>query len=141
VRGAIGGLSAAIELADLAPPPEDVATVLAGNVYHRHVMLGAVDASRCTGDGLRGRLLRDGELVAETDDPGALTGELVELVRLTAEVLGACGERLRAGEVLITGSIVTPLPVHPGERVEVEVTPLGRLSVQLTSRSAPVRTS
>jgi 2-keto-4-pentenoate hydratase len=141
VRAAVGGLSPAIELADLDPPPEDVRAVLAGNIYHRHVLLGPVDRSRSTGEGLRGRLLRDGEVAAEVDDPEALTGEIVEVIRLAGEVLEACGERLRAGEVVITGSIVPPVPVRPGERLEAEIEPLGRVAVQVTSRSAPVRTS
>jgi 2-keto-4-pentenoate hydratase len=132
VRAAIGGLSAAIELADLDPPPEDVRAILAGNIFHRHVVLGPVHPERSTGEGIAGRVVVDGEEVAATDDPSALTGELVEVVRLTAELLGACGERLRAGEVVITGSIVPPMPVRPGQRVEVQLGPLGPLTLQLT---------
>src|SRR5215207_7365148 len=36
VRDAIGGLSAAIELADVDPPPRDVRAILAGNIFHRN---------------------------------------------------------------------------------------------------------
>ena len=131
VRDAIGGLSAAIELADLDPPPEDVQAILTGNIFHRHVVLGAVDGSRSTGEGITARVLVDGDEVAATDDPAALTGELVEVVRLTAETLAGCGERLRAGEVVITGSVVPPQPVAPGQRVEVELPPLGALTLEL----------
>jgi 2-keto-4-pentenoate hydratase/quercetin dioxygenase-like cupin family protein len=129
VRAAIGGLSAAIELADLDPPPEDVQAILAGNIFHRHVVLGPVDRDRSTGEGIGARVLIDGEEVGATDDPAALTGELVEVVRLTAETLADSGERLRAGEVVITGSVLPPQPVAPGQRVEVELGPLGALSV------------
>ncbi len=132
VRGAIGGLSAAIELADLHPPPEDVRAILAGNIFHRHVLLGPVDRGRSTGDGVTARVVIDGEQVAANDEPATLTGELVEVVRLTAETLAACGERLRAGEVLITGSMTPPQPVAPGQRVSVEVAPLGTLALRLT---------
>jgi 2-keto-4-pentenoate hydratase len=132
VRAAIGGLSAAIELADVDPPPEDVRTILAGNIFHRHVVLGPVDRERSTGEGISARVLVDGREVAATDDPAALTGEIVEVVRLTAETLAGCGERLRAGEVVITGSVIPPHPVAPGQRVEVEVPPLGELSVRLS---------
>jgi 2-keto-4-pentenoate hydratase len=132
VRDALRGLSPAIELADVDVAPEDVRAILAGNIFHRHVVLGPVDAGRSTGAGIRGRLLVDGKEVAATDDPAALTGELVEVVRSTAELLAACGERLRAGEVVITGSVVAPLPVAPGQRVEAELAPLGRVAVRLT---------
>ena len=131
VQEAIRGLSAAIELVDLDPPPTDVRAILAGNIYHRRLVLGRVDEARRTGEGIGARVLRAGEEIAATDDPSALTGELVEVVRLTAELLEACGERVRAGEVVITGSVAPPQPVTPGRRVEVELGPLGGLTVHL----------
>jgi 2-keto-4-pentenoate hydratase len=129
VRAAIGGVSAAIELADVHPPPADVERILADNVFQRHVLLGPVVGSdqRPT----VGRLVRDGEEVARADTPDALTGDVVEVVRLTAETLAANGARLRAGEVVITGSLVPPLPVAPGERITAELPPLGSVSVDL----------
>jgi 2-keto-4-pentenoate hydratase len=130
--GAIAGLSAAIELADVDVPPADPETILAGNIYHRRVMLGPVDTGRRDGAGIGARLLRAGEAVAETDDPAALTGDLVEVVRLTGELLAACGEELRDGDVVITGSALPPLSVGPGDTVVAELGPLGRLSVVLT---------
>ena len=133
VAAALRGLSAAIELADLHPPPDDVRAILAGNIYHRHFVLGPVDETRRSAEGIGGRVLRDGEEIASTEDPQALTGELLEIVRLTGELLEACGERLRAGEVVIAGSVVAPVPVAPGERVAVELGPLGRLEVSLVA--------
>jgi 2-keto-4-pentenoate hydratase len=134
VVAAIGGLSAAIELADLHPPPTDVRTILAGNIFHRHVVLGPVHRARRNAEGIGGRVVRDGTEIASTDDPAALTGEPVEVVRLVGELLDACGERLRAGEVVITGSVVAPVPVAPGQRVAVELGPLGGLSVRLVPK-------
>ena len=46
VHAAIGGLSAAIELADVDFAPSDPETILAGNIYNRHVLLGPVDTGR-----------------------------------------------------------------------------------------------
>jgi 2-keto-4-pentenoate hydratase len=132
VRAAIAGLGPAIELADLDPPPTDVRAVLAGNIFHRHVVLGPVDGSRSTGEGIGGRVLRDGEEIASTHDPAALTGEIVEVVRSTAEQLAACGELLRAGDVVISGSVVPPQPIAPGQRIAVELGPLGGLSLTFT---------
>src|SRR5450759_159643 len=65
---AIAGLGPAIELADLDRPPEDVEQILAGNIYQRHVILGACDVSRAGGvlDGLMGRIVRNGTEVAHT---------------------------------------------------------------------------
>jgi 2-keto-4-pentenoate hydratase len=127
VRDAVGGLAAAIELADVHPPPTDVGAILAGNIYHRHVQLGPKGSEPPPS----ARIVRDGEEVAATDAPEELTGERIEVVRLTAELLAMNGERLRAGEVVITGSIFPPLPVAPGERVTAEIPPLGSLTVAL----------
>lgn len=131
VGAAVGGLSAAIELADVDPPPTDVRAILAGNIYHRHVILGPVDDMRKTAEGIGGRVLRDGDEIASTEDPAILTGEVVEVVRLTGKLLEACGERLRADDVVITGSVVAPVPVGPGQRLAVELGALGRLAVSL----------
>jgi 2-keto-4-pentenoate hydratase len=124
VRQAVAGLSAAIELADVDPPPADVRAILAGDIFHRHVLLGPVRDGVTATDGVRARVLLDGS-------PVALTGEAVEVVRRTAEVLEACGEQLRGGEVVITGSVVPPLAVVAGQTVTVDFGKLGGLTVSL----------
>jgi 2-keto-4-pentenoate hydratase len=131
VRDAIGGLAAAIELVDLDGPRDDIPAVLAVNIFHRHVTLGPVRAGHATADGITASVRIDGEEVVATDDPTALTGELVEMLRLTAEQLGACGELLSAGDVVIAGAVVTPQPVAPGRRIEARLDPLGTLSLAL----------
>jgi 2-keto-4-pentenoate hydratase len=131
VRDAIGGLSAAIELADVSPPPEDPRAILAGNIFQRHVMLGPVDESRSTAEGIGGRVVVDGEEHSANDDPASITGEVVEVVRLTGELLEAVGERLRAGQVVITGSVVPPVRIAPDQAVAIDLGPLGGLRVQL----------
>jgi 2-keto-4-pentenoate hydratase len=134
---AIAGLGPAIELADLDRPPDDIEQILAGNIYQRHVILGACDVSRAGGvlDGLTGRILRNGTEVARTSDPQANTGDLIDIVRHVADVLAACGERLRAGQIIITGSIVPPLWVEAGEEVVFQLDPIGGVSIRFAARS------
>jgi 2-keto-4-pentenoate hydratase len=131
VRDAVAGLSAAIELADVSFPPDDVRRILAGNIFQRHVLLGPVRPDVRDGSGVRARVVRDGEEIARTDNPAAITGEVLEVVRLTAELLAAVGERLRAGDVVITGSVVPPVQCAPGQAFAVELEPLGRLAARL----------
>jgi 2-keto-4-pentenoate hydratase len=131
VRSAVAGLSAAIELVDVNPPPADVRKILAGNIYHRHVVLGPVRAGWTPAAELTGAALVDGVEVAATGDVTALTGDTVEVLRLTAELLQACGEQLRAGDVVITGSVVPPVQLVPGHTVAVDLGLLGGLSVSL----------
>ena len=128
-RTSIAGVAVAIELADVHPPPEDVETVLAGGVFTRHVMLGPLLAGRTDSAGVVTRILVDGAEVATSDDASALVGELGDAVRSAAETLADCGERLAEGQILMTGSILAPLPVGPGQQVEVQLSPLGTLRV------------
>ena len=125
----IAGVSAAIELADLHPMPADVEEILAGGIYTRHVVLGPVVPGRATSDGVVARIVVDGAEVAATDDVTELVGGLAENVRSAAATLGAHGESLRDGEFLMSGSVFPPLPVKPGQRVEVSLEPLGRLGL------------
>lgn len=121
--GRIDGYAVAIELADLDPPPEDAGAIVAGNIFHRHVLLGPF---RGPAERLTAVLERDGEEVGRTDTPDALTGEYARLVEVVREI---AGDELRAGDVIITGSIFPPVEVRPGERVTAEVEPLGSLTV------------
>jgi len=74
----------------------------------------------------------DGDDVAGTDDPTALTGDLPTIVASAADTLAASGAGgLSPGDVVITGSVVPPIPVGPG-RWTVEAVGLGRVSVDLT---------
>ena len=138
VRRAIKGIGPAIELADLDCPPDDVERILAGNIYQRHVILGPCDTSRagCVLDGLTGRILRNGTEAARTADPQANTGDLIGIVRHVADVLAAFGEQLRAGQIIITGSIVPPLWVEAGEEVVFQLDPLGSVSIRFASASS-----
>lgn len=131
IRAAVAGLSAAIELVDVSPPPSDVRAILAGNIFHRHVVLGPVREGWTAPGDLTGAALVDGVEVAATDDVTALTGDTVEVLRLTAELLDACGEQLRAGDVVITGSVVPPVQLVAGHTVAVDLGLLGKLSVSL----------
>lgn len=129
---AIVGLGAAIELADLDPPPEDIKAILAGNIYQRHVVVGPMRPGAGIA-GLTGRVIRNGAEVARTDDVEANTGKLVDLVRHVADLLAACGERLRAGEIIIGGSVVPPLFVTPDDtEIALVLDPIGEVSVQFS---------
>lgn len=116
---AIAGIAPAIELVDLTEPSEDVTAILAGNVYHRHVVLGTRENVRrgSSVDGLSGTVSRDGTEIATSNELQGMTGDYVDIVRHIADLLAAFGERLTAGQVVITGSVVQPFPVQPGETI------------------------
>jgi 2-keto-4-pentenoate hydratase len=129
---AIAGISPAIELVDLHTPPQDPERILGENIYQRHVVLAGIEPARAgaSSDGLACRIMRHGKESARTTDPQANTGQWIEIVRHVADVLAAFGERLRAGEIIITGSVVPPLALEPGEAgIAFEVDPLGGVAV------------
>jgi 2-keto-4-pentenoate hydratase len=130
---AIVGISPAIELVDVHTPPQDPERILSENIYQRHVVLGGPGTVRAGAkpDGLTCRIIRHGTESARTTDPQANTGQWVEIVRHVADVLAAFGERLRAGEIIITGSVVPPLALEPGEaEIAFQVDPLGGVAVR-----------
>ncbi|MEX0863970.1 MAG: fumarylacetoacetate hydrolase family protein [Acidimicrobiia bacterium] len=129
----ISGLGAAIELADVDSPVEDIGQVLEGNIFHRAVVLGPPDHSRVDGSvaGMRARISRNGSEIADTEDLEALTGRIVSVLGHTAALLRAAGERLGAGDVVIVGSVIQPIKVHPGDEITFELVPLSPISVSV----------
>jgi 2-keto-4-pentenoate hydratase len=137
VAEAIAGLGPAIELADMdvAPEPENVEAILAGDVFQRQVVLGPAAASRAGGKvaGLHVRALRNGVEVATTTDPEENIGKILDLVRHLADMLDAFGERLRAGEVIITGSAVPFIMIEPSDRSFAhKLDPIGEVSLRFS---------
>ncbi len=132
---AVKEIGPAIELADLdpVPTPENIDTILEGDIYQRQVLLCA--QTRATGnmDGLTSRVMRRGAEVNRTNDPQALTGKLGDILAGTANMLAAFGEKLSAGDVIITGSITPPPMIEPDETGFVHaVDPIGEVSVIFT---------
>jgi 2-keto-4-pentenoate hydratase len=131
---AIDGLGAAIELADVDVPAHELEQAVATDLFQRRVVLGQVDRSRAGGDagGIEARVYRDGSEAARTDDPEGFVGNLVDVTRHVANYLGAFGEHLASGQVIITGSVVPLVWLEPGEEVRVELDPLGTLSLNFS---------
>jgi 2-keto-4-pentenoate hydratase len=134
--GAIGGLSPAIELVDVTFAPEDVEAILGANVYQRHVVLGPRAAPRAGAafDGLAATVLRNGAEVARATDAQANVGNILDTVRHVADTLAEFGERLAAGDVIITGSITPPFHLGPGDKgVDFTLDPIGTVSVRFSA--------
>jgi 2-keto-4-pentenoate hydratase len=132
---AIAGISPAIELADVHEPATDPERILSHDIYQRHVVLAGTTPARAGGaaDGLTCRIMRRGVEFARTSDPQANTGRWVDIVAHVANVLAAFGERLRAGEVIITGSVVPPIVIEPDENeLAFTLDPVGVVSVKFS---------
>jgi 2-keto-4-pentenoate hydratase len=80
--------------------------------------------------GLTSRVFRRGDVVNTTTDPEALTGKLGDIVAHVANTLAAYGEKLAAGDVIITGSITPPIMIDADEtEIAHALDPIGEVSV------------
>lgn len=135
VKAAISAIGPAIELADLTPPPDDVTTILAGNIFHRRVVLGRTDPSRAGArlDGLFGTVTRNGVKGAPVsgDALEANTGRILDVVSHMADTLAASGEKLSRGDVIICGSVVAPIFLEPSDtEIAFALAGIGGVSVR-----------
>ena len=107
--------------------------VLEGDVYQRCVLLGASTRVGSSTEGLTSRLIRRGAEMARSTDPEALTGKLIDVVAHVANGLAAFGEKLSAGDVIITGSITPPVMIEPDEtEIAHAIDPIGEVSVRFS---------
>jgi 2-keto-4-pentenoate hydratase len=123
-REAIAGCAVALELVDVAPPRQDLEGVIEDNVYHGAVALGSLRPW------VRGQRARARAVV--NDRPAAqarIADDYAPTVRAVAQLLVAAGERLRAGDRILSGGL-THVPVAPGDRVAAVIDGLG--SVEAT---------
>jgi 2-keto-4-pentenoate hydratase len=132
VTAAIREIMPAIELADLdpMPAPNNLDLVLAGDIYQRQVLLCERTRAGASVAGLTSRVTRRGQEVNRTTDPEALTGKLLDIVALVANTVAAFGEKLSAGDVIITGSITPPPMIEADETEFVHaLDPIGEVRV------------
>jgi 2-keto-4-pentenoate hydratase len=134
---AIAAIGPAIELVDIErlPEPETLELTLASNISQRHVVLGPVDRGRAGAElaGLSARIFRNDAEIAKTSDLTANTDDPVELLRHLANLLAAFGEQLRAGEFIITGSVVPPLFIEDKDAsFRFKLAPVGSVAVRFS---------
>jgi 2-keto-4-pentenoate hydratase len=127
---AIAALAPAIEVVDVTHTLAGVEALLSGNLYHAAVLLGPEYRS-----GVRDpRAVISAQMRANGKKAGIseahrLPLHLGEIVRHAADTLGRHGETLRAGDWIISGSIIEPLVVAPGTVIEIDMPPLGRVAL------------
>jgi 2-keto-4-pentenoate hydratase len=122
----IVALLPALELVD---PPDlsiGVHAILAGNIFHRAVAFGPrVEASEPGA----GRILVNGEVQHSVSAEQA-RGSLETMVEAVAGRLEAAGERLRPGEIVITGVLAPPHKAEPGDVVRLELEDVGGVELR-----------
>jgi 2-keto-4-pentenoate hydratase len=128
----VAGISAAIELADADPPPTEIEAVLAGDIYHRAVVLDRGATPTPLAHPIAARIERDGEEYAATADAEAEVGRIEELAAWTVDYLRHFGVETAAGEVVISGSVVPLLDIASGQHLTNNLLDIGAVEVSIT---------
>ncbi len=136
IRDAVAACMAAIEIVDdraIDYSLIDAPLLIADNSFNAGCVLGeeVTDWQGLDLAALQGRMLINGEVVGEGVGGDALGHPLVPLSWL-ANNLNHRGTMLRAGDVVLTGSIVATKWLQPGDQMVTEVDGLGRAGLNVT---------
>ena len=126
--GSIAGLAAAIEVVDFDRPVEDAYEIVSTNIFHRAVAIASSEHD-ASPEGLTAVLSVDGE---ERESAPADKFDLPAIVALVDETLATADESLEVGDRIIAGSLTTPVDVAPGQRVSLDLGPLGSVEIDFT---------
>jgi 2-keto-4-pentenoate hydratase len=130
--GAIAAVAPAIEIVDIDLPFDYVEPIVAANVFHRGWLTGPeqplddVDLSQITAVVLRGGVTEHEAPVTEA------MGDIRDVVAGVAMRLEQAGEELRAGDIVICGSLTQIVSVAPENELEVRFGPLGTLRLSFS---------
>lgn len=118
-------LAAAIEVVDVDAPFSEIERVVAGNIFHRAVLLG--DFRPGYPPPRKAAVLVSGQERERVDvDPDFDPEEVIAFVsRELAEV----GETVQPGDKIIAGSLTPPVEIAPGDLVGVQLDNLGMIQL------------
>jgi 2-oxo-hept-3-ene-1,7-dioate hydratase len=129
VNGEIASLAPALELVDLDLPFDHIGPIIAANVFHRGVVFGPELTGLDPGaTGLPVTVIRGGEVAAS----GALDEPPTVTLAMVRSFLDAHGAAIETGQRIIAGSLITPLAVSSGERLEIDFGPLGQMAISFS---------
>jgi 2-oxopent-4-enoate/cis-2-oxohex-4-enoate hydratase len=91
--------------------------------------LGAADPHRVDFQSCRMTVYKNGQVIS-TGTGGEALGSPAYCVAWLANTLGSFGVPLRAGEVVLSGSLVPLEPVRPGDQMNLQIEDIGSASVR-----------
>ena len=129
---AIEGFAPAIEIIDVARTTHDITSILEDNIFHETVILGEVrrDIPDLCANDILATVSVNSQLI-QTGDPSRYPEDITDVVSVVADTLAKQGKCLQAGDWIISGSITTPIEVLTGDYIDVTLSPLGSLSVNI----------
>jgi 2-keto-4-pentenoate hydratase len=125
-NGEVAALAPALELVDLLVPATTLELILTNNIFHKGVVFGP----ESTGADVRDLAVTVRGGSERLEAAGHLTEAPEETVSLVRAFLAAHGATLEPGDRIIAGSLIAPLPIEPGDTVEVGFGILGGLTAR-----------
>ena len=132
VRAAVAVVHPSFEITETRGDPAQIALMLADNAQQRSVILGEPMALTPTLqlDRVEARVELNGHIVA-TGVSSAVLDHPLNSVAWLARKLGEYGRSLRAGELIMTGSLVRQFPLAPGDRARASFSGIGAVEVRV----------
>ena len=132
VQAAVAVVHPSFEITETRGDPGQIALMLADNAQQRSVILGEPIELTPTLrlDQVEARVELNGNVVATGIGAAVLDHPLNSVVWL-ARKLGEYGRSLRAGEVVMTGSLVRQFPLAPGDRAWASFSGVGTVEVRV----------
>jgi len=132
VQAAVAVVYPSFEITETRGDPAQIALMLADNAQQRSIILGEPVALTPTLrlDQVEARVELNGSVVA-TGVGAAVLDHPLNSVGWLARKLGEYGRSLRAGEVVMTGSLVRQFPLAPGDRAWASFSGIGTVEVRL----------
>lgn len=127
-------MAPALEVVDYSRSSANLAAMVTHCLFHEATVLGAQTGARAHADlGTRlPEVALNGATVAPPRNDTVPT-ELGELVATVARLLGAHGQTLEPGDLLLCGSYTNPVAVAAGDVVTADFGPLGTVELRVTA--------
>jgi len=134
---AIAAIHPAFEITETRGNPGQIALMLADNAQQRSVILGdpVTLAPELRLDAVEARVELNGAVVA-TGVGAAVLDHPLNSVAWLARKLGEYGRSLRAGELVMTGSLVRQFPLSTGDRARASFSSIGAVEVSIGREGA-----
>lgn len=138
VRAAVAMVYPSFEITETRGDPRQIALMLADNAQQRSVVVGEpvalMPALRL--DQVEARVELNGSVVA-TGVGAAVLDHPLNSVAWLASKLSEYGRSLRAGEVVMTGSLVRQFPLAPGDRASASFSGVGTVEFRIAQEDEP----
>jgi 2-keto-4-pentenoate hydratase len=132
VRAAVDVIHPAFEIIETRGDMKHIALAMADNGQQRSVVIGAPVqlAPTMALDQVEARVQLNGKEVA-TGLGSAVLGNPLNSIQWLAEKLRHHGRRLRAGDIIMTGSFVRQFPLQAGDIAVAEFSGIGRVEARI----------